>query len=164
MNRRNFLTLVPATAALTWTVTCKFEEEGHKEEEAKTSFELEYFYVTSTYWDENQMLQNAIVSDYDLSERRFSSIQNACDNIQDHNKKYFDRLGRMHTGFKTGEEAHTVDYQIWYHGFDGKESMVGELTLGKNGVHTFYKQWVMNREQFAATEAEHNKRARALYL
>ena len=34
MNRRNFLTFVPATAALTWTVTCKFEEEEHKKEEA----------------------------------------------------------------------------------------------------------------------------------
>ena len=83
MNRRNFLTLVPATAALTWTVTCQYEEEEHKkEEETKTSFHLEYFYVTSTYWDENQMLQNAIVSDYDLSEIRFCDIQNACDNIQ----------------------------------------------------------------------------------
>ena len=125
MNRRNFLTLVPATAALTWTVTCKFEEEGHKKEEAKTSFELEYFYVTSTYWDENQMLQNAIVSDYDLSEIRFCDIQNACDNIQEHNKVYFDRVGRLHVGLGP-KEAHTIDYQIWYHGRDGKHSLVGE--------------------------------------
>ena len=158
MNRRNFLTLVPATAALTWTVTCKFEEEGHKEEEAKTSFELEYFYVTSTYWDENQMLQNAIVSDYDLSERRFSDIQNACDNIQEHNKMYFDKVNRMHVGFNA-EKNHTIDYQIWYHGRDGKHSLVGELTLGENGVDVFYKQWVMNDRQFAETKAKHDKKS-----
>ena len=159
MNRRDFLTLVPATAALTWTVTCHYEEQGHKEkkEEAQRGFHLEYFYATATYWDDTQMLQNAIVSDYDLSERRFSDIQNACDNIQDHNKKYFDRLDRMHVGFKTSE-VHTIDYQIWYHGFDDKHSLVGELTLGENGVDVFYKQWVMNDRQFAATKAEHDRR------
>ena len=155
MNRRNFLTLVPATAALTWTVTCKFEEEGHKEEEAKTSFELEYFYVTSTYWDENQMLQNAIVSDYDLSEIRFCDIQNACENIEEHNKVYFDRVGRLHVGFNA-DKNHTIDYQIWYHGRDGKHSLVGELTLGENGVDVFYKQWVMNDGQFAEVKAKHD--------
>ena len=158
MNRRNFLTLVPATAALTWTVTCKFEEEGHKEEEAKTSFELEYFYVTSTYWDEHQMLQNAIVSNYDLSEIRFCDIQNACDNIQEHNKVYFERVDRMHVGF-SADKSHTIDYQIWYHGRDGKHSLVGELTLGENGVDVFYKQWVMNDRQFAEVKAEHDRKS-----
>ena len=159
MNRRNFLTLVPATAALTWTVTCQYEEEEHKKEkeETKTSFHLQYFYATATYWDDNQMLRNAIVSDYDLSERRFSDIQNACDNIQEHNKMYFDKVNRMHVGFYA-EKNHTIDYQIWYHGSDGKESMVGELTLGENGVDVFYKQWVMNDRQFAATKAEHDRR------
>ena len=157
MNRRNFLTLVPATAALTWTVTCQYEEEEHKkEEETKTSFHLEYFYVTSTYWDENQMLQNAIVSDYDLSEIRFCDIQNACENIEEHNKVYFDRVGRLHVGFGP-KEAHTIDYQIWYHGRDGKHSLVGELTLGENGVDVFYKQWVMNDRQFKEVKEKHDK-------
>ena len=160
MNRRNFLNLVPATAALTWTVTCQYEEKEHKKEkeEAKVFFHLEYFYATATYWDDNQMLQNAIMSDYDLSERRFRNIQNACDNIHDHNKKYFDGLDRMHVGFKT-KEVHTIDYQIWYHGRDGKHSMVGELTLGENGVDVFYKQWVMNDRQFAETKKQHDKNA-----
>ena len=157
MNRRNFLTLVPATAALTWTVTCQYEEEEHKkEEETKTSFHLEYFYVTSTYWDENQMLQNAIVSDYDLSEIRFCDIQNACDNIHDHNKKYFESVNRIHVGFNA-DKNHTIDYQIWYHGRDGKHSLVGELTLGENGVDVFYKQWVMNDRQFKEVKEKHDK-------
>jgi hypothetical protein len=63
----------------------------------------------------------------------------------------------MHVGF-SADKSHTIDYQIWYHGFDDKHSMVGELTMGENGVHTFIKQWVMNDRQFAATKAEHDRR------
>ena len=161
MNRRDFLTLVPATAALTWTVTCHYEEEGHKKkkEEAQKGFHLEYFYATATYWDDDQMLQDAIVSNYSLSERRFHSIQNACDNIRDHNKEFFEKTKRMHVGFRVADPPYTIDYQVWYHGFDDKHSLVGELTLGENGIDTFLKQWVMNDRQFAATKADHDRRS-----
>lgn len=149
MNRRDFLKTVPLTAAATWTVTCHYEEPEPKKD---ARFHIEYYYVTATYWDDEQMLQSAIVSEYDLSERRFHDVQNACDNIHDHNEKYFERLNRMHVGFQPTKEL--VDYQIWYHGFDDSHSMVGELTLGENGVHTFMKQWVMNDKQIADMKRE----------
>ena len=155
MNRRTFLTAAPIAAAATWTVTCKYKDP-EKEEKKTARFHIEYYYVTATYWDDEQMLQNAIVSEYDLSERRFHDVQNACDNIHDHNEKYFERLNRMHVGFQPTKEL--VDYQIWYHGFDDSHSMVGELTLGENGVHTFMKQWVMNDKQIAGMKKEHEKR------
>ena len=141
MNRRNFLKAAPLAVAATWTVTCHYEEPEKKE---TARFHIEYYYVTATYWDDKQMLQSAIVSEYDLSERRFHDVQNACDNIHDHNEKYFEKH----------PSDQMVDYQIWYHGFDNSHSMVGELTLGENGVHTFVKQWVMNDNQIADMKRE----------
>jgi hypothetical protein len=147
MNRRTFLTAAPIAAAATWTVTCKYKEP-EKEEKKTARFHIEYYYVTATYWDDEQMLQNAIVDDCDLSGRHFHDVQNSCDNIHDHNKKYFEKY----------PSDQMVDYQIWYHGFDDSHSMVGELTLGKNGVNTFVKQWVMNDNQIADMKKEHKNR------
>jgi len=143
MNRRTFLTATPLAAAATWTVTCKYEEPK-KEKEKTAGFHIEYYYVGATYWDDKQMLQNAIVDDCDLSGTRFKDVQNACDNIHDHNKKYFERH----------PSDQMIDYQIWYHGFDDNHYMVGELTLGKNGVNTFVKQWVMNNRHIAQLKKE----------
>ena len=59
--------------------------------------------------------------------------------------------------FEAAFEKLGIDYQIWYHGRDGKHSLVGELTLGENGVDVFYKQWVMNDRQFKEVKEKHDK-------
>ena len=133
MNRRSFLVAVPLLAALPNTIQGGVNRGSW----------ISYYFVVSHHWDENQRLQNAIVSDCDLSTVRFKSVQNACDNIYNHNQKYFE-------AYPSDER---IEYQIWYF-WQGGNYLVGEITLGVNGRNTFTHQWMMTDEQIRQLEQQ----------
>ena len=133
MNRRSFLATAPLIATLPNVI------QGR----SNRAVWVNYYFVVSHHWDENQRLQNAIVSDYDLSTVRFKSIQNASDNIYNHNQRYFE-------AYPSDE---SIEYRIWYF-WQGENYLVGEITLGVNGRNTFTHQWTMTDEQIRQLEQQ----------